>query len=166
MTWLLICLTSNHLSSQTFGLMLNREALLAFKQELLEQVESVDALLEGLDRMARRNDSQPVAISVGSLAAVSSITQHGQAVRRVPKQQRVRGVLSAVREVVQGLREPFDKNDIMLKLKEKHPELAANVSAANLRNTLRLLSKNGDIKVEVDATSVTCAKYVCKRVAA
>jgi hypothetical protein len=146
--------------------MISRTDLLAFKRDLVEQLEIVDAMLDGLDRLARMNQSEPFTISAASPAPVSSIVQHAQAVGSPSKQQRVRGVLTAVREVVQELQGPFDKNDIMAKLKEKHPKLAAKVSSANLRNTLRLLGKKGDIKVEVDATSVTCAKYVSKRVAA
>lgn len=143
---------------------LNKEILEAYKRQLLDQLDFVEGMLENFNRLAGEIDdpSGHVGSTVAPLRSVSSISQKS----RINRPPRVRGVLAAVKDILENLPGPFDKNDIMAKLKDKDPDLAARLSPANLRNTLRSLAKSGYIEVQIDATSTTCAKYVSKRVAA
>lgn len=78
-----------------------------------------------------------------------------------PKQPRVRGVLAAARKAVQQLQDPFDKNQLIEKLKEIDGGFATReISGSNIRNALRLLTEDGVIRKEREATSTSCAKYV------
>ena len=143
---------------------LNKEILEAYKGRLLDQLDFVDGMLENFNKLAGMTDdpSEHGGSTVATLRSVSSISQKS----RVSRPPRVRGVLAAVKDILENLPGPFDKNDVMAKLKDKDPELAAKLSPANLRNTLRSLAKSGYIEVQIDATSTSCAKYVSKRVAA
>jgi len=77
------------------------------------------------------------------------------------KRPRVRGVLAAARKAVDQLSGPFDKNELLAKLIEIDQNFAhKKVTGSNLRNALRLLTQNGVIKVESEATATSCAKYV------
>lgn len=145
---------------------MNKANLKAYRDQLQRQLDLVDDLLANFDRIAGVSDNafESTASAGANLRSVPA--SEPRLVARIEKQPRVRGVLAAVREIVEGFSGPFDKNDVMAKLREKDSDLAASVSPGNLRNTLRLLAKNGDIKVQIDATSTTCAKYVTKRTAA
>jgi hypothetical protein len=160
-----IHLTSNYLSAKLGG-MLTKASLQAYRDQLLRQMDLVDSLIENFYKLAGAADSDLLSTAVTSLRAVPSAPQQMFTVPTATRQPRVRGVLAAVREIVEEMPGSFDKNDIMAKLKERDPDLAANTSAANLRNTLRILAKSGDITVQVNATSTTCAQYVSKRAAA
>lgn len=147
--------------------MITKANLQAYKNKLLQQLDLVDGLLDNFDRIAGvADDAFEPARAAAALRAVPDVSQPMFEFGGANKQRRVRGVLAAVREIVEELSGPFDKNDVMAKLRERHPELARSVSPANLRNTLRLLAKNGDIDRQTDATSTTCATYVSKRTAA
>jgi hypothetical protein len=148
--------------------MITKANLQAYKDKLLQQLDLVDGLLDNFDRIAGVADDafESARVTGAALRAVPDISQPMLEFGGANRQRRVRGVLAAVREIVQDLSGPFDKNQVRAKLTEKDPDLAASVSPANLRNTLRLLAKNGDITVQTDATSTTCAKYVSKRTAA
>ena len=74
---------------------------------------------------------------------------------------RVRGVLAAARKAVEEFSGPFDKNQLIAKLIELDGDFAhKKITGSNIRNTLRLLTLNGVIKVESAATARSCAKYV------
>jgi len=90
----------------------------------------------------------------------SSATAELKLVPRRFHLRRVRGVLAATKEVVAELSEPFDKNDVMIKLRSRDLEFARKISAENLRNALRLLAQEGTIEIHTAATSTSCAKYV------
>jgi hypothetical protein len=78
-----------------------------------------------------------------------------------PKPPRVRGVLAAARKAIEQLPSPFDKNQLLAKLVEINEEFAdKKVTGANIRNALRLLTQEGVIKVESEASATTCARYV------
>jgi hypothetical protein len=142
-------------------------ALRAYRSQLQDQLELVDEAIENHLRLAdQAGASEGGALLDGQLRSVSSVSQMPQAVPDRGKTARVRGVLAAVREIVEEFSGPFDKNDIRAKLRARDSHLADSVSPANLRNTLRILAKKGDIEVQIDATSRTCAKYVSKRTAA
>jgi len=154
---------------------LTRESLEAYKRLLLEQLELTDSMIRNLDKVGGAD----VAESVTPMPTTSDTPVEHGAFKVVPggsvsnisrssrvSQPRVRGVLAAVKQIVQDLPGPFDKNDIIARLRERDSELAVNISPANLRNTLRLLAKSGYIQVQIDATSTSCAKYTKKRVAA
>lgn len=142
---------------------LNKEILEAYKRRLLDQLDFVEGMLENFNELGGMTDdtSEHRGSPVAPLRSVSNISQKS----RVNRPPRVRGVLAAVKDILENLPGLFDKNDIMAKLKDKDPKLAAKLSPANLRNTLRSLAKSGYIEVQIDATSTRCAKYV-KRVAA
>jgi hypothetical protein len=126
-------------------------------------LDLVDAVIENFRKLADV-DAPEGGAAVTQLSSVPSVSP--RVVPHISKPARVRGVLAAVREIVEEFAGPFDKNDIMEKLKARDAQLANSVSPANLRNTLRILAKSGEITVRVDATSTTCAKYVGKRTAA
>ncbi len=77
------------------------------------------------------------------------------------KEPRVRGVLAAARKAIDRLPGPFDKKQLVEKLVEVDEEFAhKKITGANIRNALRLLMREGVIKVETEATATTCAKYI------
>jgi len=77
------------------------------------------------------------------------------------KAPRVRGVLAAARKAIEQLPGSFDKNQLLAKLVEMDPEFAhKRISAANIRSALRLLTQDGVIKIESEATATSCARYV------
>jgi len=140
----------------------------AYRRQLEEQLTLVDALLRNFDRIAGVPSDlfEPeIGSGVSPLRSVPNPFQP-QAVPNVRKQTRVRGVLAAVKEIIEELAEPFDKNDLMARLKDRDADLAANISTANLRNTLRILTRQGVIRVQTEATSTKCARYIAKRTAA
>jgi hypothetical protein len=149
--------------------MITKASLQAYRDQLQNQLDLVYAMLDNFNRLAGV-PSDTLDLGAPSGTGLRAVPSTSQQVFTIPasgtKQPRVRGVLAAVREIVDDLTGPFDKNDIMAKLREKDSEFAAIVTTANLRNTLRLLSKTGEIEVQVDATSKSCAKYVRKRAAA
>ena len=77
-----------------------------------------------------------------------------------PRQPRVRGVLAAAREAIEQMPGSFDKNQLLAKLKEREEFAHKEITGSNIRNALRLLTQDGVIKVESEATATSCAKYV------
>lgn len=59
----------------------------------------------------------------------------------------------------------FEDRFLFNLLQEVEPELAAKVTLANLRNTLRLLAREGSIRVIEEATSLRQDRYAMKKVA-
>ncbi len=138
-----------------------------YRNLLQEQLDIADAMLENFSKLAEMAVAfEGAGTPVAQFSSGPSLSAHPHAVPSVRKQPRIRGVLAAVREIVEDLSGPFDKNDVMALLKEKDSDLAANVSPSNLRNTLRILARKGHIKVQLDATSKTCATYVSRRAVA
>ena len=92
-------------------------------------------MLEALNEPDGKMDdpSEHGGSTVPPLRSVSSISDKS----RDNRPPRVRGVLAAVKDVLENLTGPFDKYDVMAKLKDKDPELAAKLSSANLRNTFK-----------------------------
>ena len=76
------------------------------------------------------------------------------------KQRRVRGVFAAARRVVDQFSGPFDKNQLLEKLKEDGEFAGRTISESNVRNALRLLKENGVIKIESEATATRRATYI------
>jgi hypothetical protein len=78
-----------------------------------------------------------------------------------PQPKRVRGVLAAARKAIEQISGPFDKNQLLAKLVEMDEEFAhKKITGSNIRNALRLLTQDGVIKVESEATATSCARYV------
>jgi len=147
--------------------MITKASLEAYRTKLEEQLVYVEGILQNFDELAgvRSPDIEVVAGEVKDIRSHPRTTQRPRAVPDATKQRRIRGVLSSVREILPELPDPFDKNDIMAKLWEKNSDLAGSVSAANLRNTLRILVKAGKINVEIEPTSTRCGRYSRKRAA-
>lgn len=115
------------------------ENLWAHKRELEEELAHVNALIRSHPYLPR------------SEFRIISKT----------KRTRVRGVLAAARKAVEQFSEPFDKNQLLAKLVEIDQDFAnKRISGASIRNTLRLLTQDGIIKVQSEATATSCAKYV------
>jgi hypothetical protein len=77
----------------------------------------------------------------------------------VIKQPRVRGVLAAAKRAIEELPEPFDKNQLLEKLKQDEVFADKEITGPNIRNALRLLTQSGVLRVESPATATQCAKY-------
>ena len=122
------------------------EALLSRREKVLTELTQLDALIA-----TYKNEP--------SRAELKSIPQ--LKLQTKTKQPRVRGVLAAARKAIEQLSSPFDKNQLLAKLVEIDEEFAhKKITGANIRNALRLLTQDGVIKVESEATATTCAKYV------
>jgi uncharacterized damage-inducible protein DinB len=76
------------------------------------------------------------------------------------KRPRVRGVLAAARKAIEEMSGPFDKNQLLEKLQREAGFSDKKITRNNIRNALRLLTQDGVIKVESEATAKSCAKYV------
>jgi hypothetical protein len=142
--------------------------LQAYRRQLEEQLALVDEVLRNFDRIAGVSSDlfEPaIGAGVSPLRSVPNPFQP-QAVPNARKQTRVRGVLAAVREIIEELAGPFDKNDLLTRLKDKDADLADNISPANMRNTLRILTRQNVIQVQTEATSTKCARYIVTRTAA
>jgi hypothetical protein len=125
------------------GLLTQRNHLFAQKLELEEELFHLNALI-----MKYESGS-----SKGELKVMPP--------RLKAKQPRVRGVLAAARKAVEQLSGSFDKNQLLAKLIELNEEFARKkITGASIRNVLRLLTQDGVIKVESEATATSCAKYV------
>ena len=125
-------------------------ALLARRERVLVELHQLDALLA-----TYQNES--------SKTELKSTLQLLQA-KPKPKPPRVRGVLAGARKAIDQLESPFDKNELLAKLVELDEDFARKkITGANIRNALRLLTQDGVIKVESEATATSCAKYVKAR---
>jgi hypothetical protein len=121
------------------------KSLLSRKQELEEELEHLDAL---------------IAIYQRKLPQAEVITTP-LFLQTVRKQARVRGVLAAARKAIDELSGPFDKNQLLVKLIEMDEEFVhKKITGSNIRNTLRLLTQAGVIKIASEATATRCARYV------
>jgi len=124
------------------------ELLAALKErqrELEDELEKVNALLEMYEG--------------GSVKVESKLMSLPRPLKIKPP--RVRGVLAAARKAIeQQLSGPFDKNQLLDTLKRDKEFANKKITPSNIRNTLRLLTQIGVIKVESEATATSCAKYV------
>lgn len=76
------------------------------------------------------------------------------------KTPRVRGVLAAAKKAIQDLPDPFNKNELLTKLREDEYFADKKITAANIRSALRILAQKKIIVVSSNATATTCATYV------
>lgn len=139
---------------------MKKEILEAYKADLEEQLVLVKAMLKRFDKLGGGTPVGPPR----SVSDLKDSASHSNLIQMFT-QPRIRGVLSSVREILPELPDPFDKNDIMARLRVSDSVFARSVTAANLRNTLRILVKNGEIKVEIEPTSRSCGKYSLRRAA-
>ena len=123
--------------------------LLKWRNELLAQQQEIQERLAVLD-------DQIDAYESGSAKAELKVLPS----RVEPKQIRVRGVLAAARRAIDQLSGPFDKDDLLAKLKADAEFVDKEISVSNIRNALRILKERGVIKVENEATATSCARYV------
>jgi hypothetical protein len=132
--------------------MITRDALLELKRRIEDhyaaRIKAVNLLLETLNEIER----PPKRI-------------HLVASDQLVKPRRVRGVLAAVNRLIPDLPETFDRNDVMERLREQQPALAARVTLENLRGTLRILAKQNKIELRSEATNTQPARYVVRRAA-
>lgn len=128
------------------------DGLLAQRQELLAHKREVDEELGHLNALIMKYQSSS---SKGELKMMPPRP------RINTKRPRVRGVLAAARKAIEQLSGPFDKNQLLAKLIELDEEFAQKkITGPNIRNALRLLTQDGVIRVENEATATKCAKYV------
>jgi len=134
------------------SLLTERDRLLVQKRELQAKLCNVDGLITDVNDLIKKYKR---GSSRGELKMMPPV------LRLKTKRPRVRGVLAAARKAVDQLSGPFDKNELLAKLIEIDQNFAhKKVTGSNLRNALRLLTQNGVIKVESEATATSCAKYV------
>lgn len=134
------------------SLLTERDRLLVQKRELQAKLCNVDGLITDVNDLIKKYKR---GSSRGELKMMPPVS------RLKTKQPRVRGVLAAARKAVEQLSGPFDKKELLAKLIEIDQNFAhKKVTGSNLRNALRLLTQNGVIKVESEATATSCAKYV------
>jgi hypothetical protein len=125
------------------------EALVSRRQQVLAELTQLDTLIAIYT-------NQPPRAELKSMPQLKLLTN--------TRQPRVRGVLAAARKAIEQLPTPFDKNQLVAKLIEADEDFAhKKITGANIRNALRLLTQDGVIKVESEATATSCAKYVKAR---
>jgi|KBSMisStaDraftv2_1062788.scaffolds.fasta_scaffold07306_11 hypothetical protein len=123
--------------------------LIKWRQELVPQQQEIE---KRLSYLAELIEYEEPGSSQGELIRLPS--------RAKTKQPRVRGVFAAARRAVDQLSGPFDKDQLLEKLESDAEFVDRKITASNIRNALRLLKKNGVIKVESEATATKSAKYV------
>lgn len=137
-------------------------ALLTLKDHLVSEQEKIAEQLRLVNRLIQ-TESGAVETSAEDLSVSDTSTSESKVVQltTVPekKQTRVRGVLAAARSAIKDLPDPFDKNQLLAKLEEMDAAFAKKITSSNIRNTLRLLTQSGVIRVSSEATAVSCAKY-------
>lgn len=122
-------------------------------EALLSRREKVQTELNQLNALIAFYQNEPSKAELKSVPQLKLQTK--------TKQPRVRGVLAAARKAIEQLPSPFDKNQLLAKLVEIDEGFARKkVTGANIRSALRLLTQDGVIKIESEATATTCAKYV------
>lgn len=129
-----------------------REELLARRQALDEKLGKVDEELVHLDALIMTYES---ASSKRDLRMIPK-----PKMRIEVKPRRVRGVLAAARKAVEQFADPFDKNQLLEKLKQDGEFADKEITGTNIRNALRLLQQDGVIRVARPATATQCAQYV------
>lgn len=122
-----------------------RDRLMAQQREIKEELFHLNALIKRYE-----SGSSKVEVKVTSLLKP----------RLKTKQPRVRGVLAAARKAIEQISGPFDKNQLLAMIERDEEFAHKKITGANIRNTLRLLTQDGVIKVESEATATSCAKYV------
>ena len=121
------------------------------KQDLEEKLFHVNALIFHLNALITKHESGSARGELKVMPPRPLKT----------KKTRVRGVLAAARKAIELLPDPFDKNQLIAKLIELDEEFARKkITNSNIRNTLRLLTQDGVIRVESEATATSCAKYI------
>ena len=130
--------------------MITKEGLLDLRRQIEEhyrdRLKAVDLLLQTVRELERPAPSPLRMIEV-------------------TRPRRVRGVLAVVRQLIPQLPQPFDRRQVLEKLQEVEPELAAKVTLASLRNSLRLLVREGTIQLIEEPTSLRPGRYATKKVA-
>src|SRR6185295_7971302 len=99
-------------------------ALRAYRKRLKAQLDRVDQVLAYYDdKVSEAKTSK--GKKAAKIASVPTVPRHPRAVPdlEIDIRKRVRGVLAAVREIVQEFQGPFDKNDVMAQLKVRDPDL-------------------------------------------
>jgi hypothetical protein len=114
------------------------------KRELEDELGKVSALLDLYE-----DGSSKVESKIMSLPTLLKT-----------KPPRVRGVLAAAKRAIEKLPDSFDKNQLLDTLQRDEEFANKTITPSNIRNTLRLLTQIGVIKVESEATATSCARYV------
>jgi|ERR1041384_3477696 hypothetical protein len=118
-------------------------------------------LLETL--LARKSKLEKELSHLDALITIHQADLPRGELRIIPqtKPARVRGVYKAAKKAVELFSsEPFDKNQLLQKVVEIDEDFANKISAANIRNALRLMTQKGIIRVETAASATKCATYV------
>lgn len=118
------------------------------KKELERELEQVNGLIATL-----------ASYDGGSVKVESNI--RSLPTRPETKPVRVRGVLAAAKRALEKLPEgAFTKNQLLDALQRDREFANKTITPSNIRNTLRLLTQIGAIKVESEATATSCARYI------
>ena len=124
--------------------------LLSRREEVLTSKRALEDELDELNRLITRYQS---GLSKEQLRTTSQL-------KELFKIRRVRGVLAAAREAIDQLPSPFNKNQLLAKLREDEDFADQEITAANIRSALRKLVEKKIIVVKSSATATTCALYV------
>lgn len=127
--------------SQQRELLLHEQEILIHKQEIETELLQVNTLLGNHKRGA-----SPVKLKIVEEKQTGPV--------------RVRGVLAIARKAVEQLSQPFDKKDLLAKIEEFDEELAHKITDSNIRNSLRILTQSGFIRLESKAFGKSRARYV------
>ena len=123
--------------------------LLARRKEVLTSKRALEQELDELNTLITRYQS---GLSKEELTTTSQLTE-------LIKTPRVRGVLAAARKAIDELHGPFDKNQLIEKLREDEDFADKEITAANIRSALRMLTQQKVIVVKSNATATSCAMY-------
>lgn len=125
--------------------------LLSRREEVLTSKRALEQELDELNTLITRYQS---GLSKEELRTTSQL-------KELLKTPRVRGVLAAAKKAIQELPPgPFNKNQLLAKLREDEYFAAKEITAANIRSALRMLAAQKLIVVKSNATATTCATYV------
>ena len=128
------------------------DSLLSRREEVLTSKRALEQELDELNALITRYQS---GSSKEELRTRSQLRELNN-----PRQPRVRGVLAAARKAIEQLPSPFDKNQLLTKLREDEEFADKKITAANVRNALRMLTQQKIIKVKRNATATSCAMYI------
>jgi hypothetical protein len=128
------------------------ENLLSRREEVLTSKRALEQELDELNALITRYQSGSSKEELRTRSPLRELNE--------PKQPRVRGVLAAARKAIEQLPGPFDKNQLLTKLREDEEFADKKITAANVRNALRMLTQQKMIKVKRNATATSCATYI------
>ena len=123
--------------------------LLARRKEVLTSKRALEQELDELNTLITRYQS---GLSKEELKTTSQLEE-------LTKTPRVRGVLAAARRAIEQLPSPFNKNQLLEKLREDEDFADKKITAANIRSALRMLTQQKVIVVKSNATATSCATY-------